>query len=108
MYGTIPVKIEVTDQVRDYLVYQCRQSNSLINSTIYQVKQSHFEDCPRTGFFVGDEFRDGFKLQRVKTAKYADLCAQLKDNPHYKALGGQSAQQSIVGVHFHSGLWSHG
>lgn len=98
MYGTIPVRIKVADQVRDYLVYQCRQSNSLINSTIYQVKQSHFEDCPRTGFFVGDEFRDGFKLQRVKTAKYADLCAQLKDNPHYKALGGQSAQQTIKSV----------
>lgn len=35
---------------------------------------------------------------RVKTAKYADLCLQMKDNPHYKALGGQSAQQVIKSV----------
>jgi IS605 OrfB family transposase len=98
MYGTYQVRIECSDWVRDYLAYQCRQSNSLINSTIYQVKQSHYEDCPRTGFFVGDEFRSGYKLKRVKTARYAALCAQMKDNPHYKALGGQPAQQSIKSV----------
>lgn len=78
MYGTIQVKINVPDEVRDYLVYQCRQSNSLLNSTIYHVKQKHFEDCPRSEFFTGDEFGTGFKLQRVKTAKYADLCLQMK------------------------------
>jgi putative transposase len=98
MYGTIQVKINVSDEIRDYLIYQCRQSNSLINSAIYQVKQAHFEDCPRGEFFTGDEFRSGFKLQRVKSAKYADLCLELKDNPHYKALGGQSAQQTLKSV----------
>jgi putative transposase len=98
MYGTIQVKINVSDEVRDYLIYQCRQSNSLINSAIYAVKQSHFEDCPKGEFFAGDEFRSGFKLQRVKTAKYAELCLNLKNNPHYKALGGQSAQQSLKSV----------
>lgn len=98
MYGTIQVRINVSDEVKDYLVYQCRQSNSLTNSVIYYVKQAHFEECPRSEFFSGDEFRSGFKLQRVKTAGYADLCLQLKDNPHYKALGGQSAQQTLKSV----------
>jgi IS605 OrfB family transposase len=98
MYGTIPVKLNVSDEVRDYLIYQCKQSNSLINSAIYHAKQAHFEDCPRGEFFTGDEFRSGFKLQRVKTARYASLCAELQDNPHYKALGGQAAQQSLKSV----------
>jgi putative transposase len=98
MYGTLQVRLNVSDQVRDYLVYQCRQSNSLINSTIYHVKQSHYQTCPVGEFFMGDEYRCGFKLQRVKTAKYADLCAQMQDNPHYKALGGQAAQQTLKSV----------
>jgi len=98
MYGTIQVKLNVSEAVRDYLVYQCRQSNNLINSAIYHAKQAHFEQCPRGEFFTGDEFRSGFKLQRVKTAKYATLCEELQDNPHYKALGGQAAQQSLKSV----------
>lgn len=98
MYGTIQVKLNVSEAVRDYLVYQCRQSNSLVNSAIYHAKQAHFEQCPRGEFFTGDEFRSGFKLQRVKTAKYATLCSELQDNPHYKALGGQSAQQTLKSV----------
>ena len=98
MYGTILVKLNVSEAVRDYLIYQCRQSNSLINSAIYHTKQGHFEDCPRVEFFTGDEFRSGFKLQRVKTAKYASLCSELQNNPHYKALGGQAAQQTLKSV----------
>lgn len=98
MYGTYQIKLNVTEEVRDYLAYQCRQANSLINSTIYHVKQSHFEGCPRSEFFSGDEFRSGFKLQRVKTAKYAQLCSVMQDNPHYKAVGGQAAQQVLKSV----------
>jgi putative transposase len=98
MYATKQVKINVPDEVRDFLIYLCRQSNSLTNSVIYYVKQAHFEDCPRSEFFSGDEYRSGFKLQRVKTAKYVDLCLDLKDNPHYKALGGSPAQQTIKTV----------
>jgi putative transposase len=98
MYGTIQVKLNIDDAARDYLVYQCRQSNSLTNSTIYQIKQAHFEDCPRTEYFQGDEYRSGFKLQRVRTANYAELCLTMKDNPHYQALGGQAAQQTLKTV----------
>jgi len=98
MYGTIQVKINACDEIRDYLVYQCRQSNSLINSTIYLIKQAHYDNCPQKEYFSGDEYRTGFKTQRVKTAKYAELCSQFKDNPHYKILGGQSAQQTLKSV----------
>ena len=95
MYATIQVRLNVTDEVRDYLLYQCRQANNLINSAIYHVRQNHFDGCPRKEFFSGDEFRSGFKLQRIKTANYAELCSSFKENPHYKALGGQLAQQTL-------------
>ncbi len=98
MYGTIQVRVNVSDEIRDYLIYQCRQSSSLINSAIYHAKQAHFDTCPRNEFFSDDEFRSGFKLQRVKSANYAELCLQLKDSPHYKSLGGQSAQQTLKSV----------
>jgi putative transposase len=98
MYGTIQVKLNIDDATRDYLIYQCRQSNSLTNSTIYQIKQAHFEDCPRNKYFRGDEYRSGFKLQRVRTANYAELCLMMKDNLHYQALGGQAAQQTLKTV----------
>ena len=98
MYATIQVRIKVSDAVIDYLTYQCRQSNNLINSAIYHIKQAHFEDCPRGEYFKDDEFRSGFKLQRVKTARYLDLAAKFKDNFNYKSLGGQSAQQTLKSV----------
>lgn len=98
MYGTIQVRLNIDDAVRDYLVYQCRQSNSLTNSAIYQIKQAHYEDCPQNEYFQGDEYRSGFKLQRVRTANYTELCLTMKDNCHYQALGGQAAQQTLKTV----------
>jgi putative transposase len=98
MYGTIQVKLNVSDTVKDFLAYQCRQANSLMNSAIYAVKQSHYEDCPINTFFIEDDYRSGFKLCSVKTAKYAQLCLDFKDNLHYKALGGQCAQQVLKSV----------
>lgn len=98
MYGTIQVRLNVADEVRDYLLYQCGQANSLINSAIYYVRRNYFEGCPRSEFFSEDEFRSVFKIQRVKTANYAELCRSFKNDPHYKALGGQSAQQVLKTV----------
>lgn len=98
MYGTIQVKLSVRDEVRDYLVHQCQQSNSLINSTLFEVRQKHFEACERIEFFDSNDFyRSEFKTKQVK-ASYAELCKQLTSNPHYMALGGQCAQQTIKSV----------
>ena len=52
MYGTIQVKIKADDVAMDFLVHQCKQSNSLINSAIFAVKQAHYEDCPRTEYDI--------------------------------------------------------
>ncbi|MBE9010570.1 transposase [Pseudanabaenaceae cyanobacterium LEGE 13415] len=98
MYGTIQVKLNVSDEVMAYLVHQCQHSNSLINSTVFEVRQSHFEECPRVEFFDANGFyRSEFKTKTVK-APYAQLCSVMKDNPHYKVLGGQCAQQTLKRV----------
>lgn len=98
MFGTIQVKLSVSDAVRDYLIYQCQQSNSLTNCTIFQIRQTHFDTCERVEFFDQDElYRSEFKTKFVK-ANYADLCKAMANNPHYKALGGQCVQQAIKSV----------
>lgn len=98
MYGTISVKINAKFEVMAYLAHQCQQANSLINSTLYHIRMAHFDVCPKREFFdIDGLFRSEFKTQFV-TAKYAELCLILKDNPHYKALGGQCAQQTLKSV----------
>ena len=81
-----------------YLVHQCQHANSLINSTIFALRQAHFQSCPHRTFFDKDGiFRSGFKLRAVK-ASYPELCKLMKNNIHYKVLGGQCAQQTLKGV----------
>ncbi len=81
-----------------YLVHQCQQANSLINSTIFHIRQAHFAECPRKTFFDDDGmFRTAFKLRAVK-ASYPELWKQMKDSSHYSVLGGQCAQQTLKSV----------
>lgn len=98
MFGTIQVRLSVPDAVRDYLIHQCQQANNLTNCTLFQIRQVHFETCERVEFFDQDElYPSEFKTKFVK-ASYAELCKAMKDNPHYKMLGGQCAQQTIKSV----------
>lgn len=95
MFGTIQVRLNVSDAIRSYLAYQCSSSNSLSNCAIYQIRSSHFESCERVEFFDSNEFyRSEFKTKSVK-ASYPELCKSMGSNPHYKALGGQCAQQTL-------------
>ena len=89
---------QISDELRDYFVWLCHQSNNLYNSVLYQVRQSHFETCPTYEYFDENQlFRTACKDRLVK-ASYAQLCKDFKDNKHYQALGGQSAQQCIKSV----------
>ena len=98
MYNTMQVKLNLSDEAMAYLVHQCQHSNSLINASIFRLRQTHFESCPRRTFFDQDEmFRTGFQLRTVK-ASYPELCQVMKDNFHYLVLGGQCAQQTLLGV----------
>ena len=92
------VKLNVSDEAMAYLVHQCQHSNSLINASIFRLRIAHFESCPRSPFFDQDEmFRSGFRLRTVK-ASYPELWKIMKDNFHYQVLGGQCAQQTLLGV----------
>jgi len=98
LYRIIQVRLNVSDAVMAYLVHQCHHANSLINSTLFQVRQSHFESCPRSEFFDADGcYRSEFKTKAVK-APYPHLCGVMRDNLHYKVLGGQCAQQTLKSV----------
>lgn len=98
MFGTIQVRLNVSDAVMSYLVYQCQQSNALSNCAIYQIRQAHFENCERVEFFDSNEFyRSELKTKSIKVS-YPELCKVMNNNPHYRALGGQCAQQTLKTV----------
>lgn len=86
------------ENVLDFLVYGCEQAAKLANCVTFEIRQAHFEVCPRTEFWDNSGvFRSGFKTKPVK-ANYANLCKSFTNNAHFKALGGQRAQQVIKSV----------
>ncbi|MFB2768732.1 RNA-guided endonuclease TnpB family protein, partial [Pelatocladus sp. BLCC-F211] len=102
MYKTIPVKARFTDEEKVFWIDQCQNANSLINSAIFVTRQSHYEmlkasDNAFTTYWRGDELRHGWKTYRCNTT-YPELEKILKDNPHYKAMAAQSAQQTLKSV----------
>lgn len=89
---------KINDEVEAYLIWCCYQSNSLYNSALFAVRQSHFDTCEtRTFFDSDDQYRCAFKTRYVKTS-YAKLCKDFKNNKHYIGLGGQQAQQCLKSV----------
>lgn len=89
---------KISDELKDYFVWLCHQSNNLYNSVLFAVRQSHFETCPTYEYFDENQmYRTAYRDRLVK-ASYAGLCKDFKDNKHYQALGGQSAQQTIKSV----------
>ncbi|MGK7895040.1 MAG: RNA-guided endonuclease InsQ/TnpB family protein, partial [Xenococcus sp. (in: cyanobacteria)] len=104
----------IEDEVEDYLVWLVHQSNNLYNSALYAVRQAHFDrggcswsrsisnhgvdQCESYTFFdENEQYRIAFKDRFVK-ASYGGLCQEFKTNVHYKALGGQQAQQCLKSV----------
>lgn len=101
MYKTQQIRLKnvVPDNVRDLVLLMCEHANQLTNCTIFKIRQKHFEVCERNEFFDEDGFfRSEFKTAKVKSVSYARLCEDLKENPHYKLLGGQQAKQTIKSV----------
>ncbi|AOX00464.1 transposase [Moorena producens PAL-8-15-08-1] len=102
MYKTIPVKANLTDEEHAFWVFQCQQANSLWNCAVYYSKQKHYhwlqqQEEAFTTYWSGDELRYGWKTYKC-SIRYAELCKNLKENPHYKAMAAQSAQQSLKTV----------
>ena len=99
MYRTIPIRAKLTDEEQAFWVHQCQNSNSLINCAIYHTRQTHYArlesmDNAFTTYWHGDELRRGWKTYSCQTS-YFELYKALKDNPHYKSLAAQAAQQSL-------------
>ncbi len=101
MYKTQQIRLTsaIPDNVRGVLILMCEHASSLANCTIFEIRQKHFESCERNEFFDRDGFfRSEFKMSKVKSASYPVVWEALKDNHHYKLLGGQQAQQTIKSV----------
>jgi IS605 OrfB family transposase len=102
LYRTVPIKAKFTEEEKIFWVDQCSQANSLINSAIYHAKQTHYSrleqtDDALTTYWRGDELRYSWKTYKCRTT-YPELDKVLKDNPHYKAMAAQSAQQTLKTV----------
>ncbi len=98
MYKTIPIRAKFSLEEELFWLDQCRHANSLINCAVYLTRSAYFAKLETLGAYTtywrGDEFRCGWKTYRSDTT-YPELDKQLKDNPHYKALAAQSAQQTL-------------
>ncbi|NEO39187.1 MAG: transposase [Moorea sp. SIOASIH] len=102
MYRTIPVRANFTDEEKAFWIFQCEQANSLTNCATYYVRQNHYNKLEQqensfTTYWRGDELFYGWKIYKCST-NYAELCRSLKDNPHYKGMAAQSAQQTLKTV----------
>ncbi len=102
MYRTIPVKANFIDEDKAFWVFQCENANSLWNCAIYYSRQKHYnwlEQQPEayTTYWKNDILRYGWKTYKCNI-KYAELCRELKENHHYKAMAAQSAQQTLKSV----------
>jgi putative transposase len=102
LYKTIPIKTKFTAEEKAFWVDQCEHANSLINCAIYYTKQTYYSKLKQqensfTTYWRGDELRYGWKTYKCQTS-YPELDKVLKDNPHYKAMAAQSAQQTLKSV----------
>lgn len=102
MYKTIPVKANFTTEEQAFWIDQCEHANSLINCAIYHTKQTHYSKLEQQGnafttYWREDELCSGWKTYRCHTT-YPELDKALKENPHYKAMAAQSAQQTLKSV----------
>ena len=102
MYRTIPIQAKFTDEELAFWVDQCQHANSLINSAIYHTRQTYYSKLEQQGkafttYWRGDELRYGWKTYKCNTT-YPELDKVLKDNPHYKAMAAQSAQQTLKSI----------
>ncbi|NEP30855.1 MULTISPECIES: IS200/IS605 family accessory protein TnpB-related protein [Moorena] len=102
MYKTIPVKAVFNDEEKAFWLFQCENANSLWNCAIYYSKQKHYSWLEQqveayTTYWKEDVLRYGWRTYKCGV-KYAELCKELKENPHYKAMAAQSAQQTLKSV----------
>jgi IS605 OrfB family transposase len=102
LYRTIPIKAKFTEEEKAFWVDQCEHASSLINCAVYHARQTHYAQLEQqenafTIYWRGDELHYNWKTYKCKTS-YPELDKALKDNPHYKGMAAQSAQQTLKSV----------
>ncbi len=99
-YHTQQVRLNVNDETRALIIYQCEASNNLYNTVLYSIRQAYFES--NQDFYVApgrdDLPRQYRKLKKVKGVSYANLCKEYKSDPNFKCMTSAMAQQTIKSV----------
>jgi IS605 OrfB family transposase len=102
LYRTIPVNARFTAEEQAFWIEQCEHANSLINCAVYHTRKNHYAKLESLGnaftaYWRCDELRYGWKTYKCQIS-YPELDKVLKDNPHYRAMAAQSAQQTLKTV----------
>ncbi|MDY7022555.1 MAG: transposase [Cyanobacteriota bacterium] len=102
MYRTVPIHTRFTDEEQAYWLDQCYHANALTNCAVYLIRQQHYELLDKNDaygvYWSKDELRWNWQTWYCRFGSHAELCKELKDNVHYKALAAQSAQQVLKSV----------
>ncbi len=99
MFRTVPIRAKFTLEELSFWEAQCRASNSLYNSALYEFKQAHYKklelEQARSAYWVSDDYRSNWKLRQVTATNYYEVDKLLKPSEHYKLMAAQSAQQTL-------------
>ena len=78
---------------------QCKASNSLYNSGLYEFKQRHYQKLGETDgrsvYWKDDELRSSWQLREITVTNYNEIDKLLKPLETYKIMAAQSAQQTM-------------
>ena len=102
MFRTVPVRAKFSNEESSFWEVQCKASNSLYNSALYQYKQAHYQkleaELAFSSYWRRDDYRAGWKLRQVTATNYYEIDKLLKHKEHYKLMAAQSAQQTLKDV----------
>ncbi|MEM6755351.1 MAG: transposase [Cyanobacteria bacterium P01_C01_bin.38] len=90
---TLPIKLSsISDELRDYLVWQCEKANSLYNSILFVVRKQYFSEAKRSAYFKGDDYRCGLYAQKCRKYDYRQIQSDFKENENFRAIGANAAK----------------
>ena len=93
MRKTLPIRLfNISDEFRDYLIWQCERANNLYNSILYVVRQEYFSKAKRSFYFKGDDYRYGSYAQKCKRYKCSQIQADFKQNEDFRSIGANAAK----------------
>ena len=93
MRKTLPINLSsISDELRDYLVWQCERANRLYNSILFVVRKQYFSEAKRSVYFKGDDYRCGLYAQKCRKYDYRQIQSDFKENENFRAIGANAAK----------------